>query len=131
MHRFRPLMNQNAVDLPPGAAAIAAGLAILAAALLFPGVPAVTAVSLVILGATSATLARLRSHAAILPILTAHVFVYGSLYALFVGSELHASAQSREGTHALCVFDLALSIGPLAVALERVWREVNTGRISQ
>ena len=89
------------MTLPPGTAAIAAGLAILAAAMLSPGVPAVTAISLVILGATSATMTRLRGHAAFLPILTAHAFVYGSLYALFVGSALHAAANQVKAWHAL------------------------------
>jgi hypothetical protein len=131
MRRRSSIVSQIARKLPPGAAAIAAGLAILTVAMLFPGSPAVAGMALVVLGATGATLTRYRGNPAILPILLAHLFVYGSLYALFVGSAVHAAAHSGEGPSAHIIFDLALSIGPLAVALERVWRELNIGRISE
>jgi hypothetical protein len=114
-----------------GPPAIAAGLAILAGAMLWPGVPAVTAMALVALGATSATLARFRGAAAFLPILLAHLLVYGGLYVLFVGATLDAVARSGAGVCTLTFIDLALSICPLAIALEQVWCEVRTGRSSQ
>ena len=131
MRRLCSHISQIVNDLPSGAAAIAAGLAILAAAMLSPRVPAVTAVSLVILGATSATLTRFRGNAAILPILLAHLLVYGSLYALFVGSALDAGARSGTGLAAIAWFDLALSTCPLAFALEQMWCELHTGRTSE
>jgi hypothetical protein len=131
MRRLCLFVCQIATHMPPGSAAIAAGLAILAAAMLWPGVPAVTALSLVVLGATDATLARFRGKAVILPIALTHLFIYGSLYALFVGAALHAASHWGAGLNALAILDLAFSICPLAVALERVWCEMHVGRSSE
>ncbi len=117
--------------LPLGPTAIAAGLAILMAAILWPGMPVVTAMALVALGATCATLARLRSAAAFLPMMLVHLAIYGSLYVIFVGATLDAATRSGPGLSILTIADLALSVCPLAIALERVWCQLRTGRSAE
>jgi hypothetical protein len=128
VHRVQKTLRQLGRDLPPGSAPIAAGLAILAAAILSPGVPAVTGMALVALGATIATTRRFRSPATIVPAMMLHLATYGSLYALFLGATLHAATQSGSRLSIFNILDLALSICPLAVALERVWSELNAGQ---
>ena len=118
--------------LPFGPKAIAAGLTILTVALVLPGVPAVTGMALVALGATSATLAQFRRTTAFVPVMLAHLAIYGGLYALFVGAAFHASAaRSGAGVDALTVLDVALSICPLAIALEQMWCELRTGHSTE
>src|SRR5262245_59296725 len=117
MRRICPHICQNMSELPIGATAIAAGLTILAAALLWPGMPGVTGSALVILGATSATVQRFHGTRTFLPIMLVHLATYGSLYALFVGASLHAAAQTGPVLSNHTVVDLVLSIGPLAIAL--------------
>jgi hypothetical protein len=132
MRRLIVSIRDAGAALPLGPTAIATGLAILTAAILWPGVPVVTAMALAALGATSATLARFRGTAAILPIMLAHFAIYGSLYALFVGATLHAAA-SRSGPslNVFTIVDLALSVFPLAIALERVWCALRAGRSTE
>ena len=86
MRRLRSFVSPIVYDLPTGTLAIATGLSILAVAMIFPGSPAVTGMALVVLGATCATRARFRGNTAILSIMLVHLFTYGSLYVLFVGS---------------------------------------------
>jgi hypothetical protein len=129
MRRLAMLFRNFAAFFPLGPTSIVAGLTILAAAILWPGVPAVTAMALVALGATIATLARFRGSEFVLPIVLAHVAIYGALYALFIGATLHTAApRPGGGLGLLAIFDLVLSIGPLAFAVDLVWCELRTAR---
>jgi hypothetical protein len=134
MRRLFLSLCHTTIALPRGAAPIGIGLAMLIAAMLWPGSPAVSAMAMVTLGATDVTLARFRRSATMLPILVFHAAVYGGLYAIFVCATLDASA-SRVGTvHQLddiVGVDLALSIVPIGMAAERAWRALNCGRLTE
>jgi hypothetical protein len=96
---------------------IAVGLAIQLAFVWWPAAPVVTAMALVALGATGATIVRLANHRAAPLLVAAHLLVYGSLYLLFVGAVLHAAAAaSPRGLELRLCLDLAASIWPMAVA---------------
>jgi hypothetical protein len=108
--------------LVQGAAAIAGGLAILTAAMLWPGVPVVTAVALVALGATSVTLGRFRRTAGIVPATFVHLAIYGGLYAIFLGASLDLAATRPTTTLEVALFvDIVISIVPLGLAVQRAW----------
>jgi hypothetical protein len=100
---------------------IIAGLAALILVAAFPTVPAITAFSILTLGATNATLARLRNSPAIAAALLLHSATYASLYAQFIGATLHAAASTPPGVlAALPALDLAASIVPMAISLRRI-----------
>jgi hypothetical protein len=104
-----------------GPALIAVGLAVLAAAMIWPAVPAVAAMAVVALGATGVTLARVRRAPAFLPTILLHLAIYSGLYALFVGATLHAVATQAAGAGGLSAvqgIDLAVSLVSMATA----WR---------
>ena len=106
---------------PSGAWLIAIGLAILISAAWIPGVPVVTAMAIIALGATNATFARFHGSPALCPVLLLHAVTYLSLYALFVGATLHAAADaSTAGLGLGPSLDLAVSVLPLAVAMQRM-----------
>ena len=69
---------------------MAAGLAVLIAAAWLPDLPVLSAMALVALGATAATIGQLANHRLAAQLLVAHLCVYGGLYALFVGAVWHA-----------------------------------------
>jgi len=100
---------------------IIVGLMILAVSSWWPSVPAVTAMSLVTLGATGVTITRLRGSTLLWPALV-HLVVYGGLYALFVGAALHA-ADTRLGPRldAITIGDIIVSLVPMLVAGRLVW----------
>jgi hypothetical protein len=100
---------------------IAAGLVILIAAGNWPLLPAVTGMALVVLGATLATVERFQGTPALVPVLFAHVAIYGGLVALFVGASLHRAAESAGGAGWRLAIDLALSIVPLAATILAVF----------
>ena len=102
-----------------GQAAITFGLALLVVNAWFPAGPVVTAMSLVALGATNATLARFRGQAALIPVITVHLATYGGLYALFVGATMHSAVYSESGLGTLAAIDLAVSTLPMALVLSR------------
>jgi hypothetical protein len=106
---------------------MAAGLAFLTAGAIWPGVPAVTAMALVTLGATSLTLARFRRTPSLLSIMLGHITIYGVLYALFVSATLDAAIRTGTGFGFVAAVDLVLSICPLAIALDRTWSAVRAG----
>jgi hypothetical protein len=93
---------------------IAIGLAQLAAGIAWPTVPIVTALALVALGATLATIDRFRTSPALPPVLLLHSAVYGSLYILFIGASLDAAMRADAPMGWPSVVDLAVSM-PLAV----------------
>ena len=97
---------------------ILAGLAALILVTAFPEVPAITALSILTLGATNATLDRFRNAPAITTALLLHAATYIAVYTLFIGATLYAAATGALGT--LVALDLALSILPMAIAAQRV-----------
>jgi hypothetical protein len=69
-----------------GAALIAGGLTILLAAAWLPAIPVVGALAIVAFGATMALIDRLQGKAGRRAVVTIHLFIYMSLYLLFVGA---------------------------------------------
>lgn len=101
-----------------GSGLIGIGLAIQIAATWWPAAPVVTAMSLVALGATALTIARVCRHWAAAFVLALHLTIYVGLYLLFVGALCHAAtAGPRPGWHSWQMLDLGLSIWPMALAL--------------
>ncbi len=100
---------------------IALGLSLLLASILFPAVPAVTAMAILTVGATEATLTRYR-HSPVLPtLMLAHAAVYFSLYATFIGATLYVPAGLPGHTLSVrLALDLVASIPLMAIALRRV-----------
>src|SRR5262245_16354242 len=130
MRFLRLCAIQVANDRQSGAMAIGIGLAILAVAMLWPGMPAVFGMALVALGATDVTMVRFRGSRAFLPVMMLHLATYGILYALFLSATLHGATRSGAGLSIFNFLDLALSTCPLAIALERVWCRLHARRIS-
>jgi hypothetical protein len=87
----------------------------------FPGLTAVTGMSLVALGATDVTLMRFRGSCALVPVMLLHSTTYGGLYAVFVGSALHsATLPSAAGLGMTTLLDLAASTLPAAAVVRRI-----------
>lgn len=105
-----------------GAASIAFGLSILILAAWIPSLPVITAMAILTLGATDATLARFRGTAALYPVMLLHAATYALLYALFIGATLHATnaAASTASLSRWVLFDLAASTLPMALAVQRI-----------
>ena len=101
---------------------IIVGLMILAVSSWWPSVPAVTAMSLVTLGATGVTITRLRGSSLLWPALIMHFATYGAIYVLFIGAALHA-ADTRLGPRldAITIGDIIVSLVPMQVAGRLVW----------
>ena len=78
---FRCFTREPAHTSPSGAMQIAFGLAILISFAWFPLAPVVTAMAIIALGATNATLARFQGSPALCPVLLLHAVTYLSLYA--------------------------------------------------
>ncbi len=100
---------------------VGVGLAMLIAAVCWPGAPIVTAVAIVSLGATEATLARFRNTTALLPITIVHGATYAGLYGLFVSATLHAAGTTpaAAGPYA-AVLDIAASVFPMGLAVRHI-----------
>ena len=134
MRRFNWLSQNITVPKLHGPTPIAVGLLFLMAAMLWPGMPAVTGMALVTLGATDATLARYRRSVTRLPILVLHAAIYGGLYAIFVGATLDAlntMSAARQLVYAVTAVDLAISVVPMGIAIERAWQIVRDSRLAQ
>ena len=96
-------------------ALIASGLVVLVAQLCWPALPVATSVSLIALGATIATIARLRGRASLCCCAAIHFFVYASLYLLIIGAICNAAARGPSGGLTLSqTIDLGLSTGVMA-----------------
>jgi hypothetical protein len=96
---------------------IAVGLALLTAAMSSPAWPAVSGFALVALGATGVTTTQLKRGPEAVPLLAVHLFTYASLFLLFVGATLHASASGPAvGLQSGQSLDLAASLGPMSLA---------------
>ena len=86
-----------------------------------PSLPAVTAMSLVALGATDVTLKRFRGTPALLPIILLHAITYGGLYAMFLGATLHAATTSSVSALDMrSLLDLTVSTIPVAAGVRRI-----------
>jgi hypothetical protein len=104
-----------------GPALISVGMSILFLGICLPGLPAVLGMSLVALGATQVTLTRFGGTCALVPVMLVHSMTYGGLYAVFVGSALHAVARSSAaGLGMTTLLDLAASTLPAAAAVRRI-----------
>ena len=100
---------------------IVVGLTALLTSILFPGVPAVSAMAIVALGATQSTFARFRQSPALPTIMLLNAAVYFSLYVTFVCAALYSPAATSESALGLLgAIDLATSILPMAIALQMV-----------
>jgi|tagenome__1003787_1003787.scaffolds.fasta_scaffold20910927_2 hypothetical protein len=100
---------------------IATGLALLLASIVFPVIPAVTAMAILTVGATEATLARYRYSPALPTIMLVHAPTYFSLYATFIAATLYVPVGLP--AHTLSVrlaLDLVASIPFMAIALRRI-----------
>jgi hypothetical protein len=109
-------------SIDTGPALIGLGLVILVAGTWVPLLPVVTAMAMLTLGATIATLARCRySPTAGSPLLMIHTATYSALYVTFVGATLHATVASP-ATHPVTITaaDLALSVIPITLAIQKI-----------
>jgi hypothetical protein len=79
--------------------------------------------ALVALGATAATTRRLRSYPTLI---TIHLFVYFSLYILFVGAICHAAGDAR-GLKFSSALDCGISVVPMALVVRRTFAAVRYG----
>ncbi len=101
-----------------GPAVMVVGLAVLIVVTWSPVVPVITPLALVALGTTATTVARLHGAAAVRPLIALHLFVYTSLYLLFIGAVCHASmAGPRDGLTILQGLDFGASVAPMAYAV--------------
>jgi hypothetical protein len=118
MRRFsNSCPRANAPIATHGPSLIAVGLVVLLATILEPGLPAVTGMACVALGASIAVVSRFRGSRALRPVIAAHLLIYASLYLLFVGAVYHASAENGAmEMSAVQALDLALSIVPIVAA---------------
>ena len=100
---------------------IGVGLAMLIVAVWWTGAPIVTAVAIVSLGATEATLTRFRNTTALLPITIVHGATYAGLYGLFVSATLQAAGttSAASGPYAV-VLDIAASVLPMGLAVQHI-----------
>lgn len=100
---------------------IAIGLALLLASAWLPALPLITAMAILTLGATLATIDRFAGSRAFAAILLLHGATYALLYGLFIAATLHASF---DGTHTptgtATRIDLALSTLPILIAVRHI-----------
>lgn len=95
------------------------GLILLIAAGVWPQAPIVSAMALIALGATDATIERYRGQACFTPWLILHCLTYSSLYALFFCASFVKAGSSFVVSYAH-VLDLLASTFFMAIALRRV-----------
>jgi hypothetical protein len=118
MLRFLSPSASAAYSARWGPALIAVGLVVLLLATWWPAAPSVTAMAVLALGATGATLARFGRSPLLRTILPVHIVVYIGLYALFLGATLHAAKTGLGGGVDLTrAIDLAASVWPMIAAL--------------
>jgi hypothetical protein len=94
------------------------GMHVLLAGAWWPDAPVASAMALIALGATGATIERVRSMSASHYITVVHLFVYLNLYLLFVGAVCHASVDGG-GIRLASGLDLAISVIPMALVVRR------------
>jgi hypothetical protein len=114
--------QRHPIHAAAGPQLIAIGLAILIVATWIPSLPVLTAMAVLALGTTYATLVRFRYSPLLAPVLVIHAATYATLYALFVGALFHASARAASPQFSLVdALDLFLSWLFLVVAARRIW----------
>lgn len=101
-------------------ALIAFGLAVLMASIWIPVLPVLTAMAVLALGATFATLVRFRDSTLRMTAIVFHAVTYAMLYALFVGAVFHSGTGSASQVGLLGVLDLALSWLVLTLAARQI-----------
>lgn len=100
---------------------IGVGLALLLFYTWLPALPVVTAMAILTLGATHATIERFRGSPARMPILLLHATTYAALYGLFIAATLHpAASQSVVSLNAVVFADIFLSTLPICIALRHI-----------
>ena len=122
MRRISILVQMGTIrETMSGPALLAVGMSILFLGICFPGLPAITGMSLVALGATEVTLRRFRGTCVLVPVMLIHSTTYGGLYAVFVGSALHAvTLSTAAGLGMTTLLDLAASTLPAAAVVRRI-----------
>jgi hypothetical protein len=115
---LQPLTVSPAAPWAP--ALIAIGFVVLLAGAWWSVVPVVTAMAVIALGATGVTANRRHTSPAFCVVIAVHLFVYLSLYFLFVGAVCHAAIQAPPGGLTfLQGLDLAVSVVPMALVVRR------------
>jgi hypothetical protein len=111
---------------------IALALSTLLASFWLPGLPLVTTMAVLTLGATLATVDRFRQYEALSSILSLHAATYLSLYAMFICATLYAPpADAVHGLDLGTGLDLGLSILPMAISLRHIVAALRLRVISQ
>ncbi|HEX3598651.1 MAG TPA: hypothetical protein VHU84_00835 [Lacipirellulaceae bacterium] len=113
-----PIVASSALAAP---VLITFALATLLASFWLTGLPLVTTMAVLTLGATFATVDRFRHAEALGSIMSLHAATYLSLYVMFVCATLYAP--SSDVTHGLgraTGVDLGLSVLPMAISLRHI-----------
>lgn len=100
---------------------IAFGLVVLLTSKWLPATPPISAMAILTLGATDATIERFRNSPACMYVLVLHATIYGALYSIFIAATLHAAGKTPDaliGTATVC--DLALSTLPFLIAVRHI-----------
>jgi hypothetical protein len=102
-----------------GTAPIAIGLVVLIAAAYMPTLPVTSAMALVAVGATGALCSQFAKSQLASAAVVIHVFVYVSLYLVFVGAVIHSamSAPSSDIHFFLMILDLGASALLMAITV--------------
>ena len=106
---------------------IGVGLAILLASNWIPALPVITALAVLALGATDATIARFNRSPALVPVLLLHATTYTALYGLFVGATFYAAVSVGQSIGAWHVLDIGASALFMAIALQRTGGMLSRG----
>jgi hypothetical protein len=126
MDRTKP---QSRIALPADMPAllIGAGLATLLASTWIPTLPVITALAVLALGATYATIARFRRSPALMPVLLLHAITYTALYGLFIGATFHAAASVGQSIGVWHALDLVASALVMTITLQRTGDVLSRG----
>lgn len=106
--------------LPSGAGLIAVGLAGVLVGMYWATVPVVSAVAVLILGATQATVARSRRSPAFVGMVMLHSATYTALYGLLIGAVLHKAAAGGSQIPLPIALDLVASAIPVVLAAKQI-----------
>jgi hypothetical protein len=111
---------------------IAIGLGVLLIAVYWPATPVVSAMALIALGATGATVPRMLGLSTAMLLLIVHLFVYSSLYLLMFGSVCHSARSGMpQAGLSLTLIDVALSLWPMSLAVRRVLAAIGQSRCGE
>lgn len=128
MRSSAPFSSIDETPRLPGPNLIAIGLAILIAAACWHAIPATTGFTLVALGATGALINQLRVSARLPIAISAHLFVYVSLYLLFVGAVAHSAMTGpQDGLSFLQGLDFGISAGLMTLAVRMALASIAGG----